>query len=50
LGVVRIDDGLEKEIAEFIARQENKFRHPSKSAFLNIIISDYFASRKKMKR
>ncbi len=42
MGVVRIDDALEKEIAQFIKRTENKYKYPSKSNFLNIIINDFF--------
>jgi hypothetical protein len=46
MGVVRIDDELEQEIAEFIKKKENRYKYPSKSAFLNIIINDYFVSQK----
>jgi hypothetical protein len=46
MGVVRIDDALEKEIAAFIKRPENRYRYPSKSIFLNIIINDYFTELK----
>ncbi|MFC1741165.1 hypothetical protein ACFL3V_01370 [Nanoarchaeota archaeon] len=46
MGVVRIDNALEKEIAAFIKRQDNKYRYPSKSAFLNIMINDYFENQR----
>jgi len=50
VGVVRIDDGLEKEIEELIARSENKFKYPSKTAFLNIIINDNLSKLSKSKK
>jgi hypothetical protein len=49
MGVVRIDDGLEKDIEELIKRSENRFKYPSKTAFLNIILSDYLSAKKKKK-
>ena len=50
MGVVRIDDALEKEIAGFIRRPENRYRYPSKSTFLNIIINDFFVSQRTVKK
>ncbi|MBW2964038.1 hypothetical protein KY363_01135 [Candidatus Woesearchaeota archaeon] len=46
MGVVRIDDSLDKEIDSLIKSPENRFRYPSKSAFLNIIINDYLESQR----
>ncbi len=47
MGVVRIDDELEKEIEALIKRRENRFKYPSKSAFLNVIINDHLVRQKK---
>jgi hypothetical protein len=49
MGVVRIDDGLEKDIEALLSKSENRFRYPSKTAFLNIIINDYLNAKKKRK-
>jgi hypothetical protein len=49
MGVVRIDDGLEKDIEALLSRPENRFKYPSKTAFLNIIINEYLNSKKKRK-
>ena len=38
MGVVRIDDRLERDIGKLLKKEENKYKYPSKSAFLNIII------------
>ncbi|MBU2561087.1 MAG: hypothetical protein KKD17_02235 [Nanoarchaeota archaeon] len=40
MGVVRIDDKLEKQIEELIKKDENKYRYPSKTTFLNILIHE----------
>ena len=45
MGVVRIDDYLEKEIEKIIKTDENRFRYPSKTTFLNIIINDYLTKK-----
>jgi hypothetical protein len=50
MGVVRIDDGLEKDIEALLSKSENRFKYPSKTAFLNIMISDYLNSQKKKKK
>jgi hypothetical protein len=50
LGVVRIDDKLDKEIEEILKREENRFRYPSKTAFLNLLIYDRLQSLKKTKK
>ncbi len=50
MGVVRIDDGLEEEINNLIAKGENRFRYPSKTAFLNILIHEHFVSLSKKKK
>ena len=47
MGVVRIDDELEKEIEEILKRPENRYRYPSKTILLNIIINDYLQRLKK---
>ena len=47
MGVVRIDDELEKEIEEILKRPENRYRYPSKTILLNIIIHDYLQRLKK---
>ncbi|MFH1064701.1 MAG: hypothetical protein V1729_06465 [Candidatus Woesearchaeota archaeon] len=47
MGVVRIDNELEQEIEALIKRRENRFKYPSKSAFLNVIINDYLVKQKK---
>jgi hypothetical protein len=48
MGVVRIDDELEKQIAELIKKAENKYRYPSKTTFLNIIIHERLQEMKKL--
>ncbi|HII71571.1 TPA: hypothetical protein HA265_02340 [Candidatus Woesearchaeota archaeon] len=50
MGVVRIDDSLEKEIGAFIKKEENRFRYPSKTAFLNVVIHEHLSSLKKQKK
>ncbi len=35
MAVVRIDDRLLKEIKKFLQKDENRYRHPSVSAFIN---------------
>jgi len=50
MGVVRIDDGLEKEIEDILKRDENRFKYPSKTAFLNVIINDRIIALKKEKK
>ena len=35
MGVVRIDDKLLKEVEDFIDEDENKYKYPSVSAFIN---------------
>ena len=50
MGVVRIDDRLEKEIEDILKRDENRFKYPSKTAFLNMIIYDKMISLKKLKK
>lgn len=39
MGVVRIDDKLQKEIQRFLSKDENKYKHPSMAAFINYIMS-----------
>lgn len=50
MGVVRIDDSLDKEIDSLIKRPKNRFRYPSKSAFLNIIINEHLESQKQISK
>ncbi|NQU78395.1 hypothetical protein HQ545_01370 [Candidatus Woesearchaeota archaeon] len=40
MGVVRIDDALDKQIERFLKKPENKYKYPSKTAFLNIMIHE----------
>ena len=47
MGVVRIDDELEKEIESVITKEENRYRYPSKTTLLNIIIHEYLIKSKK---
>ena len=35
VAVVRIDDKLLREIRKFLQRDENRYQHPSVSAFIN---------------
>jgi hypothetical protein len=35
VAVVRIDDKLLREIKKFLQRDENRYQHPSVSAFIN---------------
>ncbi len=49
MGVVRIDDELEKEIEQILKMPENKYRYPSKTAFLNIMIHERMLEMKKAK-
>ncbi len=41
MGVVRIDDALEKEIEAILKRPENRYKYPSKTILLNIIIDEH---------
>jgi len=50
MGVVRIDDELEKEIAEIMKKPENRFKYPSKTVFLNIIIHEHLQKIKKKRK
>lgn len=47
MGVVRIDDSLEQEIETLLRRDENRFRYPSKTAFLNIILHEHLLKERK---
>jgi hypothetical protein len=47
MGVVRIDDALEQEIETLLKRDENRFRYPSKTAFLNIILHERLLKERK---
>ena len=49
MGVVRIDDELEKHIEAILKRPENRYRFPSKTMFLNIIIHEHIIEMKKQK-
>ncbi|MBW2971952.1 hypothetical protein KY359_02850 [Candidatus Woesearchaeota archaeon] len=49
MGVVRIDDKLEKDIESLIKKDENRYRYPSKTAFLNMIIHERLLEMKKRK-
>jgi hypothetical protein len=46
MGVVRIDDALEKEIESLIKKEENRFRYPSKTAFLNVLVHEHLSAQK----
>lgn len=47
MGVVRIDDALEKEIEAILKKPENKYKYPSKTILLNIIIDEHLQKMKK---
>ena len=47
MGVVRIDNELDKAIDKILKKPENKYRYPSKTAFLNIILNDYLIKEAK---
>ncbi len=49
MGVVRIDDELEKEISDILKRPENKYKFPSKTTFLNVLIHEHILELKKKK-
>lgn len=40
MGVVRIDDDLQKEILKIISKKGNKYQFPSITAFINSAIYD----------
>ena len=50
MGVVRIDDELEKEIELILKKAENKYRFPSKTTFLNILIHEHLLELKRKKQ
>lgn len=41
MGVVRIDDELDNEIEKILRRPENKYKYPSKTNLLNVIVHEY---------
>ena len=47
MGVVRIDDTLDKEIESILKRPENKYKYPSKTILLNIILDEHIQKMKK---
>ena len=47
MGVVRIDDSLDKEIEAILKKPENRYRYPSKTILLNIIIHEHLQKQKK---
>jgi hypothetical protein len=50
VGVVRIDDALDKEVEAILQREENRYRYPSKTTLLNIIVHEYLLKLKEKKR
>ena len=38
MAVVRIDDELLEEIRKFIGKEENRYKYPSVTAFLNVLV------------
>ncbi len=40
MGVVRIDNKLDREIEKLLKKEANRYKYPSKSAFLNIILHE----------
>lgn len=52
MAVVRIDDKLLREIKGFVEREENRYKYPSVSAFLNLVIYEkmHEISEKKKKK
>ena len=49
MGVVRIDDELEREIEQILKRPENKYKFPSKTTFLNVLIHEHILQLKDAK-
>ena len=50
MGVVRIDDELDRMIEEILKRPENRYRYPSKTILLNVIIHEHLQKQKKKNR
>jgi hypothetical protein len=50
VGVVRIDDGLDREIESLLQKEENKYRYPSKTTLLNIIVHEYLLKIKQKRQ
>jgi len=50
MGIVRIDNELQKEIIEFIKKKENKYHYPSISAFINLAVYEKLKQEKNAKR
>lgn len=50
MGVVRIDDGLDKEIETILKRPENRYRYPSKTILLNVIIHEHLQKQDKKEK
>jgi len=53
MAVVRIDDKILKEIKKFLQRDENRYHHPSVSAFINYALHEKIIQingKKKRKR
>jgi len=47
LAVVRIDEKLLKRIQKWLEREENKYQHPSTSAFVNSAIYEKLKKEEK---
>lgn len=47
MGVVRIDDELDRQIESILKLDENKYRYPSKTTFLNIVLHEHLLRIKK---
>ena len=50
MGVVRIDDELERDIEELRKKEENRYKYPCKTTFLNIIIHERLLEMKKKQK
>ncbi len=47
MGVVRIDDGLLKEVRKWLEQNGNKYKHPTISAFVNNAVYEKLRQLKK---
>ncbi|MBW2967536.1 hypothetical protein KY362_03550 [Candidatus Woesearchaeota archaeon] len=50
MGVVRIDDELDKQIESLLKKEENRYRFPSKTTFLNVVLHEHLLSIKKERK
>lgn len=50
MGVVRIDDELDREVESILKKPENRYRYPSKTILLNVMIDEYLRKLGKKRR